>query len=306
MSKSSNRFFAGALIDTQGRARCGEALTEGQLREVAPSIFAEGRHESRSDRFAYVPTWDVVQALIREGFQPVAAKQGRSRIEGKAAFTKHLIRFRHPTDKMRQVGDLVPETILMNAHDGTSSYRVMAGAFKGLCKNGLYASENVIGDVRIGHTGDIKSRVIEGTWSVVEDVQKIGYVAEDWQATQLSRDEQFAFAKAAHVLRFGDAEDDEEKSALAQAIPADQLLQPRRPEDRGNDLWRTFNVVQEHTVQGGDTGWRRLTPEEQRSARARSSLRRVTTRPVSAIDGDVRLNRALWVLAEKMAELKAV
>jgi hypothetical protein len=33
-------------------------------------------------------------------------------------------------------------------------------------------------------------------------------------------------------------------------------------------------------------------------------MRRVTTREVRGIDQDVRLNRALWQLAERMAELK--
>jgi hypothetical protein len=32
--------------------------------------------------------------------------------------------------------------------------------------------------------------------------------------------------------------------------------------------------------------------------------RRVRTRPVGSIDGSVSLNRALWVLAEEMRELK--
>ena len=32
--------------------------------------------------------------------------------------------------------------------------------------------------------------------------------------------------------------------------------------------------------------------------------RNVTTRQVNGIDQDVRLNRALWMLAEKIAELK--
>ncbi len=33
-------------------------------------------------------------------------------------------------------------------------------------------------------------------------------------------------------------------------------------------------------------------------------LRRTTTRPVKALDRNVKLNQALWYLTEKMAELK--
>lgn len=33
-------------------------------------------------------------------------------------------------------------------------------------------------------------------------------------------------------------------------------------------------------------------------------LRRATTRPVKALDRNIKLNQALWLLTEKMAELK--
>jgi hypothetical protein len=48
-------------------------------------------------------------------------------------------------------------------------------------------------------------------------------------------------------------------------------------------------VVQEHLLRGGDRG---------RSA----SCRRATTRPVKSVAEDLRLNRALWTLTEKLAE----
>ncbi len=35
-------------------------------------------------------------------------------------------------------------------------------------------------------------------------------------------------------------------------------------------------------------------------------LRRTTTRPVKALDRNIKLNQALWSLTEKMAELKQV
>ena len=37
---------------------------------------------------------------------------------------------------------------------------------------------------------------------------------------------------------------------------------------------------------------------------ANGHIRRVKTRPVKSIDRDVKLNKALWVLAEEMAKLK--
>lgn len=70
------------------------------------------------------------------------------------------------------------------------------------------------------------------------------------------------------------------------------MLAPKRRDDIGDDLWRTFNRVQERMLQGGVPG---------RAANGRN----MTTRPVTGIDQGIKLNRALWVLAEKMKELKA-
>lgn len=67
-------------------------LAEDQMRHAAPSIFATGKHASRSARYTYIPTIDVLRGLRREGFEPFMVAQSQSRIEGKAEFTKHMIR----------------------------------------------------------------------------------------------------------------------------------------------------------------------------------------------------------------------
>ena len=79
-------------------------------------------------------------------------------------------------------------------------------------------------------------------------------------------------------------------------ITAQQLLNPRRHADIGSSLWQTFNVIQENVIRGGLSAMGRD---------AQNRPRRVSTREVRGIDGDVKLNKALWQLAERMAELKA-
>jgi Domain of unknown function (DUF932) len=114
-----------------------------------------------------------------------------------------------------------------------------------------------------------------------------------WQNLQPTSGEQNAFAEAAHELRFADLEGKVETPIT----PAQLLITPRRSADSGNDLWHTFNRVQENTIRGGITAWGRD---------ANNQRRRTTTREVKGIDQDVKLNRALWMLTEKMAELKGV
>ena len=67
-------------------------------------------------------------------------------------------------------------------------------------------------------------------------------------------------------------------------------------DDRANDLWTTWNVVQENAIKGGLRGV------------GRDDLgrpRRVKSRAVNGIDQDIKLNKALWLLGERMAALKS-
>lgn len=95
-------------------------LAEDQMRRAAPSIFAEGKHGSRSDRYTYIPTIDVLRGLRQEGFEPFMVAQSKSRIEGKTEFTKHMIRMRHAGQVNTRPE--ANEIILINSHDGASSY----------------------------------------------------------------------------------------------------------------------------------------------------------------------------------------
>ena len=104
---------------------------------------------------------------------------------------------------------------------------------------------------------------------------------------EMNPDERGIFAQAAHNMIY-----DEPEQA---PIQPHQLLDERRYDDKGNDLWTTFNVVQENVMRGGLKGTTRGN---------NGRLRRTTTRPVKALDRNIKLNQALWVLTEKMAELK--
>jgi len=253
-------------------------LDDNQLRRIAPSIFAEHPHESRTERYGYIPTIAVLDGLRREGFQPFMVAQSRCRDEGKTEYTKHMLRLRHPGQIM---GEMTPEIVLINSHDGTSSYQMMAGIFRLVCQNGLVAGD-VVEDIRVRHSGgNIVDDVIEAAYEVVDGFDRVAGSIEEMRATSLTLPEKIAFADAALALKY------EDRAPIA----AQQLLRPRRSEDADNNLWATLNLCQENLVKGGLKG---------RSA----SGRRTTTRPVRSIDGDVRLNKALWILADRMAELK--
>ena len=269
----------------------GAVMSDDDLRRAAPAIFAEAPHASRSARYAYIPTTDVLAGLRAEGFQPVRAIQGKCRTEGKEEFTKHMIRFRHPDFGMQaKLGGVAPEVVLINSHDGTTAYRLLAGVFRSICTNSMIVMEDGAADIHVPHKGDVVHDVIDASFSVIGHSRLTLDRAEEWAGITLEHEECLALADAARTLRFGDADGEVETP-----IEAKHLLRARRTEDRGNNLWLTHNVVQENVIKGGLHAWGRD---------ANNRARRVTTREVKNIDGDVKLNRALWLLTERMAQIK--
>jgi hypothetical protein len=289
---SFQRYGRAFKVGSAITSRDGDPLTNDQLMRAAPSIFATEAHESRSARFAPVATVQVLEGLRREGFDVFSAMQAKTRDESRKDFTKHLVRLRHRgiTNDAGQAFEIV----LLNANDGTAAYQMLPGFFRMVCANGLIAGDSFEG-VKVRHSGNAVGEVIEGAYRVLEDAPKVADQVDAFRSLTLHRDERMAFAEAAHVLRFPDhyAEGDDRRET---PITADRLLMPRRTADTAPDLWTTFNAVQENVIRGGISAMGR---------NANNQRRRTTMREVNGIDQNRALNRALWTLAERMAQLKA-
>jgi len=265
---------------SQSGYRSNHAISNDVIAHYAPSVLAESAHESRGERYSFIPTINVLDGLRAQGFQPFEVRQTRCRDLAKREFTKHMVRLRHP-DAIGSAEE-VPELVLINSHDGTSSYQLLAGFFRMVCSNGLIAG-NVTNDVRIRHSGNVIDDVIEGSFTVLENVKQIGSRIEQYKSIKLSSAEEQVFGTCALQLRWG-----EDKAP----IRAYDVLQATRWQDQKNDLWTVFNRVQENLIKGGVAG------------RA-STGRRLTTRAVGGVNENVKLNRALWSLADGLAQLKS-
>ena len=272
--------LAASFKQISGIVRSDRPLSDTQIIKAAPSVFAESAHESRSSRYAYIPTSDVLNGLRREGFQPFMACQARTRTEGKQEYTTHMLRLRHQSQIN---GDTAIEIILVNSHDGTSSYQMLAGCYRFVCENGLISGETVE-DFRVRHSGNVVGNVIEGAFRVLDEFKLVDSSKETMQGIILRPRQQEVLASAALQLRY-----DPEQNV---PIEPQQLNQARRMDDRGNDLWKTFNRVQENLMQGGLQGHN-------------ANGGKTTTRRVSSVSENIRLNRALWTLADEMAKMAA-
>jgi len=254
-------------------------LTDDQIRAVCPSIFAEEPWSGCSKRYTFLPTIEVLQGLRAEGFEPFMVAQSRTKDEEKQNFTRHMIRFRHAT----QIADSVAnEVILMNAHDKTSRGKLTAGCFRFVCANGMVTGD-IVQEVNIMHSGNVKDDYIEGAFTLLKEFDKVDESREAMQAITLQDSERLLLASSAMALKY----DEPDKAP----IRADQLLDLHRYDDRKSDLFTTFNVIQENLIRGGLQG---------RTA----NNRRTRTRPVNGLTDNMKLNKALWNLAEGMRQLK--
>jgi Domain of unknown function (DUF932) len=260
-------------------------LTNDELRTMAPSIFASSPWANVSTNYRFVPTSEVLGLMQDQGFFPVMAKQSRTRIEGKQPFTKHLIRLRHRDHLGTTLSDEIPELVLINSHDRSSAYKLFAGVFRLICENGMIIASEDYGSFALRHSGvrDLRQQIIDTTGEVLSITAQAFENVNQWKGISLTRPQQLALASAASELK---------PNASIEPV---KLLEARRPADEadqgGNrDLWRTTNVLQESLIRGGIKG---------QTTRGR----KVTTKAVKSVTGDLAVNRGLWRLAEEMAKL---
>ncbi|EGY8943251.1 TPA: DUF945 domain-containing protein [Salmonella enterica subsp. diarizonae] len=251
-------------------------LTHEELMQYTPSVFGEDKHTSRSEKYTYIPTITLLDNLRREGFEPFFACQSRVRDPGRRDYTKHMLRLRRAG---QITGQQVPEIIILDSHGGESSFQLLPGIWRQVCANGLVCGQS-FGEIRVPHRGNIAEKVIEGAYEVLGVFDRVEEKRDAMQSLLLPPPARQALANAALTYRFGEEH---------QPVTTDQVLTPRRREDYGQDLWTVWNTLQENLLKGGLPG---------RTAQGK----RTHIRAVKGIDGDVRLNRALWVMAEQMQQ----
>ena len=149
------------------------------------------------------------------------------------------------------------------------------------------------------HIGFKSDDFIRSAGEIASSAGIIADRVDEMKVIEMTPDERNVFAQTALGLVYGAGS--KTRAELEEAIEdspiqPDQLLHERRYDDKGKDLWTLFNLVQENVMRGGLKGRKRNNSS--------GRMRNVTTRPVKALDRNIKLNQALWFLTEKMAELK--
>lgn len=263
-------------------------MDDDQIRAVAPSVFAAAPLPSVSERYAFVPTAHIVSRLRDSGWSPVMASEQSVRLDGRRGFQKHLLRFQR-RDAQPVAGEYSPELVLINSHDRSSAYQLHAGLFRFVCGNGMIIADTTFERVSIRHSGFTPDEVTEASFKLLDGIPAITSRVEAFKQRQLTAHELQTFAGEALRLRFEDVN--------AAPINPAKLLESRRSEDKGDNLWHVFNRVQENLLRGGQLDYSRRREDGHRFPR---------TRAIAGLDQNIRLNRELWNLAERVANHETI
>jgi hypothetical protein len=258
------------------------AISDEQLNALAPSVFASQPIAGVSDRYSFLPTSSILNGMRENGWVPVRAEQQSVRTEARRGFQKHLIRFARAEHLATWDKNQVrPEVVLLNSHDKSSAYQLHCGLFRLVCLNGMVVSDGTFARISIKHSGFNPDSVIEASFDVLEAVPQIMDKVKLFQDRILTDAERLALATGAATYRW----EDPNKAPVNPSM----LLNPRRYGDGAKDLWTTLNTVQENIIRGGQRDYSRRRPDGSRMPKSRA---------IKGIDEDMKLNKALWQMAE--------
>ena len=262
-------------------------MDKDQLKEVCPLAFAkEATNPKVSGKYLFVNTETIIDDLDKLGWKPVQAAQRKGR--GKSTiFSKHMIAFQNPDLKIKgsDGDDSFPRIIMTNSHDGMQAFKFSVGIFRLVCSNGLVVADEQFSDFKIKHKGYTFEELRGVVNQAVEDLPNKVEVLNQMKKRVLTSEEKNKLALDAMLIRAGI----EPGSEKAKKFNYDDetiidILDPKRKEDEGDDLWKIFNIVQEKITQG-----------DFHAALTGAKVRKV--RKIKSFEKDLKVNKELFKLA---------
>ena len=257
-------------------------LSQDEIKRLAPSVFTKTAIDTVSSKYTHIPTSRVIEDMEKLGFFVTECKEIKAR--KRVGYQKHLLIFRNPDIVINgDDGDEIhPQILIGNSHDGSSSFVFQSGLFRMICSNGLVVSTQDFDKMRIRHMNYTFEELQEKIKFMVEQLPLTVESMNKMKLTQLSKSQAQDLAKRSLTTRFEDIDID------LLNIDIDALLEPTRPEDKSNDLFTVFNVIQEKIL-GGDFTY--MSGVKIRKARRGKNFQQ-----------DIKINARLYEIASEFVE----
>ena len=265
----------------------GSYLTKDQVKEICPVAFETApTNPNVTNKYLFVNTETIIDDLGKLGWKPVTAAMRKNR--GKdTIFSKHMVTFQNPDImiKSKDGDDAFPRIILSNSHDGLQAFKFSVGIYRLVCSNGLVVADEEFSDFKIKHKGYTFEELRNVISQAVLDLPNKVEVLNKMKSKILTKEQREKLALDAMLVRAGITPD----SDKAKDFEYDQetlvdILEPKRDADKGDDLWRTFNVIQEKITKG-----------DFHAALKGAKVRKV--RDIKSFEKDLEVNKQLFRLA---------
>lgn len=271
------------------RLQKDEALTRDEIAGVARSVYGNTKHARTSDKYQFIPTETIMDDLKAEGWVPFGVQSVVARKVEDQLTSKHLLRFRNDND-LKVVIDkdvVVPEIVITNSHDGRNAFRAHMGIFRMVCANGLIAADpRTEESLRVTHKGYSREMILNMIKTLIDHFSQKVEDIKTYKTIELKPQIALDMAEKAIGIRWRYEYD------RPQGLTPELVLQTRRTEDHSNDLWTTYNVIEENLMKGGIQA-------------TNDNGRVISTRPMKNVREQVRIEKSLWELMAETAEAVA-
>lgn len=239
-----------------------------------PQVFTTEPDPGASEKYEFVNTYDIITGAERLGWKVVSASG-----VGNGKYGYHAIKMEHP-DYVTEKGDKI-QLIINNSHDRSRRFSIEIGVFRLVCSNGLVIAIIEFASLKKKHIGFESIELLEELLATMESIGMVAPKIREMSERELTLDERKEIALKAIMCRIEDEEQ-------AETVDLDALLHPKRTEDIGNDLWRTFNTVQEKVIHG---------EYKYMAENKKGKMVERKARQISGFKTDLELNRKLFEIA---------
>lgn len=267
------------------------ALSTERIQQLAPAAFSTTKADRLTDRYVSLNTSDIIPVMQDYGYTPVQAAQKRSR-KNDPAHSAHMLAFAKTWDIDFGTGDIRPEIILYNSHDGTGSVKLFAGCFRFICSNGIVAGDGF--QSRIYHSKALNGfeEMLRNTVATLPTMMER---LERLRTVQLNPVKALLMAQRGVATRWDmlDEIDNPTKGVYATIQTAGDVLKVSRYEDMPMDAFTVFNRIQEGVIRG--YAFVKSLSDKHPNGVMRKA------RAVNSVKENIRINSELWNIAEDIA-----
>ena len=261
-------------------------MSKDEIMTKAPYIFADKpTNNGVSERYTLASTETLIDDMAKLGWGVTDCKQQRANKRSNVR-SFHMVSFQNPNVFIENENggiEAYPRVIITNSHDGYHSFKFMIGLFRLICSNGLIIATQEFANVSIRHINYDFEELRRIVAKAVDATKKNVEVMNAMQETELTAEQKADFAAKAVAIRKGIKDGDKMPKLSNEDV--EEILAPVRDEDKGNDLWSVYNVLQEKIMKG-DFHFGKTKLGKNRKAR-----------PITGAAKDIEVNQKLFETA---------